>query len=77
MFRRLIEARSNGTTLVSLYAKAGTKRNDLLAKVDREYATSKNIKDSSVRKDVQSALKMIDTNLRSEKLNFENGYACF
>lgn len=50
-------SKTRGTSLVTLYVPSNTNLNQVTSKLTCELSTSQNIKDKSVRYNVQSALK--------------------
>ena len=61
--RNLSSVRSNGTTLISYYIPTGSQFGKVRSHITRELSTSQNIKSKSTRKEVQSALRSIQSNL--------------
>ncbi|MBX8635525.1 MAG: peptide chain release factor aRF-1 [Thermoplasmata archaeon] len=81
-FRREIERiaayRGRGTELISLYVPAGKMISDVANYLREEQSQSSNIKSSSTRKNVQSAISSILSRLKGYKmLAPENGIAFF
>lgn len=50
-------SQTRGTSLVTVYVPAGINLSQITSKLTSELSTSQNIRDKSVRSDVQSALK--------------------
>jgi peptide subunit release factor 1 (eRF1) len=61
----LAKANSGGTSLVTLYIPGGYTMSLISEKITSELSTAPNIKNKSVRKDVISALKSIQSSIKS------------
>ena len=69
-------SQTGGTSLVTIYVLPESNLNQISSKITSELATSKNIKDKTVRCDVQSALKSALHKIRSYSDHHapENGF---
>jgi len=78
LMRRLEEFEGCGTTLVSLYIPGKmTQFNKACSLITKEYGTVSNIKTTSTRKLVSSALRSIQSRLKGIRSIPENGIAIF
>jgi peptide chain release factor subunit 1 len=74
---RVKELQGKGTELISLYVPPGRQISDVSNYLKGEYSQSSNIKSSSTRKNVQSAISSILARLRTYKRTPENGIVFF
>jgi len=74
---RVKELQGKGTELISLYVPPTRQISDVSNYLKGEYSQSSNIKSSSTRKNVQSAISSILARLRSYKRTPENGLVFF
>jgi len=69
--------RAYGTSLVSFYITSSSDISIVNSRLTKEMSDSSNIKDKSVRKDVQSALRSMQHYFKSLKQIPDNGVAIF
>jgi len=74
---RVNELQGKGTELISLYIPPSRQISDVANYLKNEYSQSSNIKSSSTRKNVQSAISSILSRLRMYKRTPENGLVLF
>ena len=67
----------NGTSLISFYIKSGADMSIVNSRLTKEMSDSSNIKDKSVRKNVQSALRSIQHHIKTLRHIPDNGVAIF
>jgi len=75
--KHLSNSLSNGTTLISYYVPAGKDSTAVSAHINRELSECLNIKSAQTRKNVQSALRLMQHHLKGSTKMPMNGLAIF